>query len=349
MIRVLIVDDSAVVRQVLTSELSKYEDIEVVGSAIDPYVAREKIIHLKPEVITLDIEMPRMDGLSFLKKLMKHYPMPVVVVSSLTPKNSETAIKALALGAIEIVSKPGSQYSIPDVSKNLVRAIRAAASANIAQRIQAGQSQTPGAPKQIQESLLTTTHKVIAIGASTGGTQAIETVLKEMPANSPGIVIVQHMPEFFTASFSERLNTICPMHIKEAKDGDKVVPGIALIAPGNLHMLVLKSGAQYFVRLKNGPQVHHQRPSVDILFQSVAKNVGKNAVGVLLTGMGADGAKGLLDMRKEGAFTMAQDEKTCIVFGMPKEAIKLNAVDKVVPLQNITQTVLQYIHSNSSD
>ena len=250
MIKVLVVDDSAVVRQVLTSELSKYDDIEVVGSAIDPFVAREKIVNLKPDVITLDIEMPRMDGLSFLKKLMKHYPMPVVIVSSLTPENSETAIKALALGAVEIVSKPGSQFSIPDVSKYLIRAVRAAAAADISQRIQLNQTKPANLPKPLQESSLITTHKVVAIGASTGGTQAIETVLKEMPANSPGIVIVQHMPEFFTKSFADRLNGICPMQISEAKDGDKIVPGVVLIAPGNLHMLVFKSGAQYFVRLK---------------------------------------------------------------------------------------------------
>jgi two-component system, chemotaxis family, protein-glutamate methylesterase/glutaminase len=341
MIKVLVVDDSAVVRQVLTEELSKHDDIQVVGSAIDPYVAREKIISLKPDVITLDIEMPRMDGLSFLRKLMKHFPIPVVIVSSLTPANSETALTALALGAIDIISKPGSQYSIPDVGRQLIRSIRAAAVAKMT-------------PPEITETTvksrlpenpirLITTHKVIAIGASTGGTQAIEAVLKEMPADSPGTVIVQHMPAFFTGPFAERLNKICPMEVREARDGDPVVPGVALIAPGDIHMILQKSGAKYFVNLKNGPSVHHQRPSVDVLFHSVAYSAGKNAIGVLLTGMGADGARGLLEMRDTGAHTIAQDEKTSIVFGMPKEAIMLGAAEKVLSLQNIASDVLKLL------
>jgi len=269
----------------------------------------------------------------------------VVVVSSLTPANSETAIRALAYGAVEIVSKPGSQFSVPDVSKHLVRAVRAAASAQIKKNIEPIATAKTTTETTLNDTLLTT-HKVIAIGASTGGTQAIETVLRNMPVNSPGIVIVQHMPEFFTASFAERLNNICPIEIREAKDGDYIVPGVALIARGSLHMLVAKSGARYFVRLKNGPAVHHQRPSVDVLFQSVAKNVGQNAIGALLTGMGADGAKGLLEMQDSGAFTIAQDEKTCIVFGMPKEAIKLGAADKIVPLDDVSPTILKYLEKN---
>jgi two-component system, chemotaxis family, protein-glutamate methylesterase/glutaminase len=343
-IKVLIVDDSAVVRKVLTEELSKYEDIEVVGTAIDPYAAREKIIALRPDVITLDLEMPRMDGLSFLAKLMKHFPIPVVVVSSLTPQNSMTALKALELGAVEVVSKPGSQFSIPDVHRQLIRAVRAAASVQVGV-MKAAVSSTGGvsdAPS-VRMSPLHTTHKVVAIGASTGGTQALEVVLQMMPADSPGLVIVQHMPEFFTQAFSERLNKMCRMEIREAKDRDDVVPGVALIAPGNHHMVLQVSGARYSVRIKGGPPVYHQRPSVDVLFQSVAENAGPNALGVILTGMGADGAKGLLSMRQAGARTIAQDEHSCVVFGMPKEAIKLGAAETIVPLQQVAPTILRMV------
>lgn len=339
MIRVLVVDDSAVVRKVLTEELSRYDDIEVVGSAIDPYVARDKIVRLKPDVITLDLEMPRMDGLSFLSKLMKYHPMPVVVVSSLTPKNSETALEALELGAVEVICKPGSAYSTRDISRQLAQAVRAASMAKLIKR-----QEIPGIVPPILKTealrLQTTTHKVVAIGASTGGTTSIEAVLKCLPATTPGIVIVQHMPEYFTASFAERLDGICQMEVREAKDGDGVVPGVALIAPGNYHMLLKRSGARYQVKVKTGPPVHHQRPAVDVLFQSVARDAGQNAVGVLLTGMGADGAKGLLSMHDAGAHTIAQDEKSCIVFGMPKEAIKLGAADKVLPLTNIPQAII---------
>jgi len=342
MIRVLVVDDSAVIRKILTAELSKYPDIEVIGSAVDPYVARDKIVKLKPDVVTLDIEMPRMDGLSFLRKLMKHHPIPVVIVSSLTPKNSELTIKALTFGAVEVVCKPGSSRSTPDISKVLVRAIRAAASARLTKRQEA---QEPTVTVVSTDNLhLKTTHRVLAIGASTGGTKAIEAVLSGLPAAAPGAVIVQHMPALFTASFSERLNQICQMEVREAKDGDAVVPGVALIAPGNLHMLLMKNGARYLVKIKDGPAVHHQRPSVDVLFQSVASSASSNAIGVLLTGMGADGAKGLLAMRKSGAHTLAQDEKSCIVFGMPKEAIKLGAADKVVPLTHIAQAIINALH-----
>ncbi len=344
MIKVLIVDDSAIVRKVLTNDLSKFNDIEVVGSAIDPYVAREKIIQLKPDVITLDIEMPRMDGLSFLRKLMKHHPIPVVIVSSLTPENSDMALKAFSLGAVEVISKPGSTYSTPDIHRKLVRAIRAAAAAKVFKKVES--SESTASPSAIHNIALQTTHKILAIGASTGGTNAIESILTEMPSTAPGTVIVQHMPKFFTASFAERLNTKCQMEVREAADNDVIVPGIALIAPGDKHMLLDRSGARYMVKLKNGPAVHHQRPAVDILFYSVAKKAGKNGVGVLLTGMGADGAKGMLAMHNDGAFTIAQDEKTSIVFGMPKEAINLGGVDKVLPLQKITKTVLNYLSTN---
>lgn len=338
MIKVLVVDDSALVRKVLTEELSRYKDIEVVGGAIDPYVARDKIVRLKPDVITLDIEMPRMDGLSFLSKLMKFYPMPVVVVSSLTPSNSRNAIRALELGAVEVICKPGSSLSTTDLSRRLVGAIRAAARANIAK---------PAVELVERESIpgykiqLKTTHKVIAIGASTGGTIAIEKILSQMPLNIPGILVVQHMPEYFTASFAERLNTICKIEVREARDSDTAAPGLALIAPGGRHMLLERSGAFYNVRIKDGPMVHHQKPSVDVLFHSVAKNAGANAMGILLTGMGADGADGLLAMKQNKAYTIAQDEATSVVYGMPGEAVKLGAASDVLPLNEISDRVVK--------
>jgi two-component system chemotaxis response regulator CheB len=343
MIKVLVVDDSAIVRKVVTEELSKYKDIQIVGTAIDPYVARDKIVRLKPDVITLDMEMPRMDGLSFLAKLMKHLPMPVVVLSSLTPKNSEIAIKALELGAVEVLCKPGAAYSTHDISRPLVRAIRAAACARMDFDLEKAQYVDEKA--DLNNLLRETTHKVIAIGASTGGTKAIEAVLMKMPATSPGTVIVQHMPESFTTSFSERLNKSCEMEVREARDKDHVVPGVALIAPGNFHMILRRSGANYLVRIKDGPQVHYQRPAVDVLFQSVAKTAGKNAVGVLLTGMGVDGAKGLLAMNRNGAYTIAQDEKTSVVFGMPREAIKIGAAKRVVSLQNMSFEIINALNN----
>jgi len=344
MIKVLIVDDSAVVRAILTEELSKYKDIEIVGSAVDPYAARDKIVKLKPDVITLDLEMPRMDGLSFLVKLMKYYPLPVVVLSSLTPKNSETALKALELGAIEVLCKPGSAYSTLDVSRNLVNAIRAAASAKIKKQLKKS-APAPETSTPLVNFRFQTTHKVIAIGASTGGTKAIEIILMGMPITAPGIVIVQHMPENFTTAFAKRLNDICQIEVREAKDNDHVVPGLALIAPGNRHMLLHRSGANYLVRIKDGVPVYYQRPSVDVLFRSVAKHASKNAVGVLLTGMGADGAKGLLEMRENGAYTMAQDEETSIVFGMPKEAIKIGAADEIAPLPQISNCIISALNA----
>jgi two-component system chemotaxis response regulator CheB len=343
MIKVLVVDDSAIVRKVIKEELSKYDDIQIVGTAIDPYVARDKIVRLKPDVITLDMEMPRMDGLSFLAKLMKHLPMPVVVLSSLTPKNSEIAIKALELGAVEVLCKPGAAYSTQDISRPLVRAIRAAACARMDFDLE--KTQYVDEKADLNNLLRETTHKVIAIGASTGGTKAIESILMKMPATSPGTVIVQHMPESFTTSFAERLNKSCEMEVREARDKDHVVPGVALIAPGNFHMILRRSGANYLVRIKDGPQVHYQRPAVDVLFQSVAKTAGKNAIGVLLTGMGVDGAKGLLAMNRNGAYTIAQDEKTSVVFGMPREAIKIGAAKRIVSLQNMTFEIINALNN----
>lgn len=335
MIRVLIVDDSAIVRKVLTEELSRFDDIEVVGSAVDPYAARDKIVKLQPDVVTLDIEMPRMDGLSFLAKLMKHFPIPVIIVSSLAPENSETALQALAMGALDVVSKPGSTFSTPDVA-HLIRAIRCVKSAKVRKAVERSAANA----EITRNVVLETTHKVVAIGASTGGTKAIETMLTALPRSMPGIVVVQHMPEHFTKAFADRLNSICALEVREAQDDDAVIPGVALIAPGNFHMQLMRSGARYYVRVKDGPQVHHQRPAVDVLFQSVAQNAGRNAVGVLLTGMGADGAKGLLAMRQSGARTFAEDESTCVVFGMPREAIKLGGVEQIVPLYDMAPTVI---------
>mgnify|MGYP006271042657 CR=1 FL=1 len=342
--RVLIVDDSAVVRKILAQELSRYRDIEIVGTAVDPYVARDKIISLKPDVITLDLEMPRMDGLSFLARLMKHYPLPVVVLSSLTPQNSETALKALELGAVEVLCKPGAAYTAGDVSRNLANAIRAAAAARMP---------APGRPPGTQPSvrpvsrnrvhLKVTTHKVIAIGASTGGTKAIEAILRAMPLTAPGIIIVQHMPEHFTTAFARRLHELCDIEVREAMDGDRVLPGLALVAPGNQHMLLNRTGGNYTVQIRDGVPVYYQRPSVDVLFHSVARHAGKNAVGVILTGMGADGARGLLAMRQAGARTLAQDEESCIVFGMPKEAIRLGAVEEVATLPDMARRIIDVL------
>ncbi len=345
-IKVLIVDDSAVVRQVLSRELSRARDLEVVGTATDPFVARDKIVQLKPDVITLDMEMPRMDGLTFLQKLMKHYPLPVVVVSSLTPQGSETALAALEAGAVDVVCKPGSMYSVGELSDTLIEKIRVASCVRSFRR---SHEKKPARPNPIASVALgQTTHKILAIGASTGGTEAIKAVLTRLPVSTPGTLIVQHMPEHFTAAFAERLNGICSMEVREARNGDPVVPGVALLAPGNYHMALKRSGARYFVEIKSGTRVHHQRPAVDVLFHSVANHAGKNAVGAILTGMGADGAAGLLAMRNAGAHTIAQDEKSCVVYGMPKEAVKLEAVEQVVSLDRIAQKLLDALAAKVS-
>ncbi len=342
-IKVLIVDDSAIVRKVFTEELSKEPGIRVIGTAPDPYVARDKIVKLKPDVITLDIEMPRMDGLTFLKKIMKYAPLPVIIVSSLSTKGSKTALEALSYGALEVISKPTAAYSVGDLSIQLADKIRAVSKIKVIARSE--NSNTNGIQKAaIRSSALSaTTNKIIAIGASTGGTEALTEVLIRMPRSSPGIVIVQHMPAKFTTSFAERLDSLCEMRVREAKDGDTVRNGEVLLAPGNFHMLLKRSGARYFVKVKDGPMVHHQRPAADVLFKSVAKYAGANAVGIILTGMGADGADGLLHMKNAGSKNIAQDEKSCIVFGMPKEAIKIGAIDKVVTLKQITQAALDMI------
>jgi two-component system, chemotaxis family, protein-glutamate methylesterase/glutaminase len=344
MIRVLVVDDSALVRKVLSEELSRFGDIQVVGTAVDPYMARERIAELKPDVITLDVEMPRMDGISFLAKLMKHHPLPVVVVSSLTPENSENALRALQLGAVEVIPKPGSQFTVPDVGRRLVRAIRSASVARIGRG--PGKAHPQEAPAPLPRNL-ETTHKVLGIGASTGGTQAIERRLMGLPPNAPGIAIVQHMPPGFTASFASRLDQSCPMAVREARDGDFLAPGLALLAPGGVHLLVRRSGARYQAMVKDGPPVNRHKPSVDVLFHSLAESAGGNAVGVILTGMGDDGAAGLLALRQAGARTIAQDEDSSVVFGMPKAAIDLGAVDRVAPLEEIPGHVLRAVQGMS--
>jgi two-component system chemotaxis response regulator CheB len=282
-----------------------------------------------------------MDGLSFLAKLMKYRPLPVVVVSSQAPEGSKAAMMALELGAIEIVSKPGSQFSVPDVAHNLIHSLRAAAAVSMDKLQLKVQMQNIVIPAATQ--VLKTTHKIVAIGASTGGTQAIEAVMRGMPADAPGTVIVQHMPESFTKAFAERLDKICAMEIHEARDLDDVTPGTALIAPGDKHMILRKNGARYQVRIKDGPRVHFQRPSVDVLFQSVAANCGHNAIGVILTGMGADGAKGMFAMHAQGAHTIAQDEKTCVIYGMPREAVQLGGVDQILPLSQVAGAILEKI------
>jgi two-component system chemotaxis response regulator CheB len=343
-IRVLIVDDSAVIRKVLSEELSRERGIEVIGTAPDPYVARDKIVQLNPDVVTLDIEMPRMDGLTFLKKLMKHYPLPVIVVSSLTQKGGTMAMEALASGAMEVISKPTAAYSVGDMGIQLADKIRAVAHVDFKRRPKP--AQTLVYPIDQMPALSQTTNKIMAIGASTGGTEAIKTVLTGMPSNAPGMVIVQHMPAKFTTSFAERLDSLCQIQVREASDGDTVVNGLALLAPGNFHMLLKRSGSRYYVQIKSGPMVHHQRPAVDVLFRSVAKTAGANAVGIIMTGMGTDGAAGLLEMNNAGARTIAQDERTCVVFGMPREAIKKGGVDKTVPLEAISRTALGMICRN---
>lgn len=339
MIKVLVIDDSVIVRQILSKELSKAADIKVIGTAIDPYVAREKIIALKPDVLTLDLQMPRMGGLTFLSKLMKYYPLPVIVVSSLTPEGSEAALRALELGAVDVIAKPGTAYSVSEISQMLVDRIRAAMTAK-RRALKPAEQPIPSKPAE-PINPLHSADKIVAIGASTGGTEAIKRILLGFPAGAPGTVIVQHMPANFTAAFAERLNQICLMEVREAEDNDWVTPGVALVAPGNRHMTLRRSGDRYRVEVKDGPPVRHQRPSVDVLFHSVAQQAGANAVGVILTGMGNDGVRGLLAMHQAGAFTLAQDKESCVVFGMPKEAIEIGAVDKVAPLDHLCRHVLQ--------
>lgn len=336
-IRVLVVDDSATVRNILSAELARDPDIEVVGAAPDPYVAREMIATRQPDVLTLDVEMPRMDGLTFLRKLMHYRPMPVIIVSSLTPKGGEVALEALQAGAVDVVSKPGAAYTIGNLSLDLADKIKAAARANVRKL---GRTMPAAHQPPARRTMTRTTSKIVVIGASTGGTEALVTVLGALPAAAPGILVVQHMPELFTRSFAERLNQLCAMEVREARHGDTVGGGRVLIAPGNYHLLLRRSGALYQVQVKTGPLVNRHRPSVEVLFKSAASYAGKNAVGVILTGMGADGADGLKTMHDAGAKTIAQDEHSCVVFGMPKEAIARGGVDHVLPIDRIAQKIL---------
>lgn len=338
-IRVLIVDDSAIVRKVLTDALSGETDIEVVGTAPDPFVARDKILALQPDVLTLDIEMPRMDGVTFLKKLMHHHPMPVIVISSLGVASSRAALEALEAGAIDVLAKPGGPQSVGDLRLSLASKIRAAKVARLREQTRA--PAVPAAPPQRSQSGKPfPATAVIAIGASTGGTEAIQKVLVELPENCPGIVITQHIPAVFSRSFANRLNELSAIRVREAEDGDNIEPGLALVAPGNFHLLLKRAPAGYRVEVKDGPMVCFQRPAVDVLFHSVAQAAGSNATGVILTGMGSDGALGMLAMKKAGARTIAQDEASCVVFGMPKEAIRQGAVDRVLPLSAIAGALL---------
>ncbi len=339
--KVLIVDDSAVVRQTLEKELAADPDIEVLGTAPDPYIARDKIVRLKPDVITLDIEMPRMDGLTFLRKLMLHYPLPTIIVSSLTQKGSDIALEAIRAGAVAVFAKPGAAYAVGDLGIELRETIKSAAQIDMSKMLR--QASDAQAPKQELTTLSKTTNKVIVMGASTGGTQALERVLTSLPANTPGILIVQHMPAGFTKSFAERLNGLCKMQVKEAETGDSIIPGKVLIAPGNQHMLISRSGAQFSVIVKDGPLVGRHRPSVDVLFQSAAQHLGKNCVGVMLTGMGKDGAQGMLKMKEAGSINIAQDADSSIVFGMPKAAFDCGAVDHVVSLDGIASKILSLL------
>jgi two-component system chemotaxis response regulator CheB len=352
-IRVLVVDDSAVVRRTLEKVLASDRDIEVMGAASDPYIAAEKIRREVPDVITLDVEMPRMDGITFLHKIMTQHPIPVVICSSLTDAGSETALRSLEYGAVEIILKPrvGTKQFLEESKVRICDAVKAAAQAKLNRLIQAERIIPPKLTADAilakahfhSDAMLRTTDRVVAVGASTGGTEALSDFLQAMPLDSPGIVIVQHMPENFTKAFAARLDGICSISVKEAESNDTVIRGRALIAPGNHHLLLKRSGARYYVEIKDGPLVSRHRPSVDVLFRSAARYAGKNAVGVIMTGMGDDGAKGMLEMKQAGAFTIAQDEDSCVVFGMPKKAIELNGVDRVLPLSAIPEAVISEV------
>jgi len=347
-IKVLIVDDSALVRQTLTEILNSDPDIEVIATAQDPIVAAQKIAEAVPDVITLDVEMPRMDGLTFLQKLMSQHPIPVVMCSSLTESGSESAMKALEYGAVDIITKPkmGTRQFIEESRIRICDSVKAAAAARLTP-LRARREIVPKYTADVilerpnSKAMMQTTEKVVTIGASTGGTEALSLLLQMLPEDSPGTVIVQHMPEHFTAAFAKRLDSICRVTVKEAADNDSVVRGHVLIAPGNRHTLLKRSGARYYVEVKDGPLVSRHRPSVDVLFRSAARYAGKNVVGVILTGMGDDGALGMKELHDAGAFTIAQDEASCVVFGMPNEAIKRGGVDKILPLEKIAAEVVK--------
>jgi len=354
-IKVMIVDDSALVRKMVAHAIEREPSIEVIATAQDPIFAMEKMKARWPDVLVVDIEMPRMDGLTFLKKVMAEHPTPIIICSSLAERGAQVTMEALAAGAVTIITKPKADLKsfLEDSSNDIINAIKSAARANmrVMHRL-TGNSPPVVPPKLTADAMLPTTHvgagmydttdRLVAIGTSTGGTQALEAVLTRLPATSPGIVVVQHMPEKFTALFAERLDTLCQMEIREGKDGDRVRPGLALIAPGGRHMMVKRSGAQYYVEVKDGPLVNRHKPSVDVLFRSVAQIAGRNALGIIMTGMGDDGARGLKEMHDNGATTLAEDETTCVVFGMPKVAVEMGGVGKVVPLDQIPQEIIAY-------
>ena len=335
-IKVMVVDDSAVVRKVMSALLERDPEIRVIGSAHDPIFAIEKMRKDWPDVITLDVEMPRMDGITFLKQLMAERPTPVVICSSLTTAGAETTLQALAAGAVSIITKPelGVQQFLNESGNDLISAVKSAARANMGAVQRGTQLRAQDRPLSTppHQAMAQTTERIVAIGTSTGGTVALEVLLTELPRVSPGIVIVQHMPEMFTAAFAARLDGLCEISVQEAKNGQRVLPGLALIAPGGKHMQLTRSGAQYIVEVKDGPPVNRHRPSVDVLFRSVAKFAGRNAMGVIMTGMGDDGARGLKEMHDAGAYTLAQDEASCVVYGMPREAVKHGGVDRTLPL-----------------
>ena len=356
--RVIIVDDSAIVRQVLQAQLSRQPGIEVVATAADPFAAREKILELKPDCVVLDIEMPRMDGLTFLKKLMKFHPVPTIICSSITPKGCTLAVECLEAGAFEVVSKPGGNFSVGDVATRLAELIRAATHAPRMAITAGAATQTSTAPTAVnaltpvKPKVLPTTFRpglsdrLIAIGTSTGGPEALREVLSALPVDIPPIVMVQHMPEGFTKAFADRLDRLCKIAVKEAEDGDALIPGRALLAPGNRHMRLVRDGAgaasKWIVRVADGPRVLRHKPSVEVLFESCAQYAGKNAMGIIMTGMGNDGATGLLSMRKAGALTVGQDEPSCVVYGMPREAALCGAVQVVSPLDRIAKHIVDF-------
>ncbi len=335
-VRVLVVDDSAVIRELFRRELSRDPEIDVIDTAVDAYDARDKIVNLKPDVVTLDIEMPRMDGITFLKKLMRHYPLPVIVVSSLSERGGAKAVEALSAGGIDVICKPSMDFRFSDLSATLIQKIKAASQASI----QLMPKDLRATPKITPlRTMRGSRKKIVAIGASTGGPPAILKIIRNMPADAPGVVVVQHMPPKFTNSFAKNLNRKCEMEVKEARDGDVVERGKVLIAPGNYHMLLRRHASSWAVRINDGPRVRREKPSVDILFKSVAKHGGRDAIGVLLTGMGNDGAEGLLEIRKAGGSTIAQDAASCVIYGMPKEAIAAGGAKFVTSLNRIARQI----------
>lgn len=344
-IRVLIVDDSSVIRTLLTKVLSADPEIEVVGTAPDPFIAREKIVELRPNVMTLDIEMPRMDGISFLTKVMQHFPVRTLIFSSLSPRNSVMALNAFAAGAIDVMAKPAIDVTqgLSTLAQEITARVKMVARANLVIPKSVAPVQSDFKSKPDATSLQKTTHQVLAIASSTGGTEALKAVLPLLPEDLPGTVIVQHMPPVFTKTYAEALQRICNFEVKEAEHGDRLVPGRVLLAPGNFHMELSRSGAYYFVKLHQEPMIHGVRPAADFLMKSVAKYAGENAIGLILTGMGRDGADGLLSMKQAGSYNIAQDERSCVVFGMPKAAIEIDAVHRVLPLERIADEIINQI------